>query len=96
MKKLLSALVMVILLSVLLSFAAFADDGATVTLNGKSVPVWFLDSKAEGESYVTMSMSQGLSVYDGALYVLYESGALCFHDGKEIAPTDRIFKVTLP
>ncbi|MBR2479335.1 MAG: hypothetical protein IKB47_02905 [Clostridia bacterium] len=68
----------------------------TVTLNGKSVPVWFLDSKAEGESYVTMSMSQGLSVYDGALYVLYESGALCFHDGKEIAPTDRIFKVTLP
>ena len=64
----------------------------SVTLNGKSVPVWFLDSAALSEKYTTLPMSEGLAVYNGELYILFESGASYYKDDGGKNPTDRVWR----
>ena len=67
----------------------------TVTLNEKSVPVWFLDSKVLIEKYETMPMSEALAAADGELLILFESGAPFYKDDGGTNPTDRIFRMTV-
>ena len=62
----------------------------TKELNGKSIPVWFLDSTIDVKTYTNMPMSEALAAHDGSLLILYESGATCF-DGTN--PTDHVFKM---
>ena len=67
----------------------------TVTINEKSVPVWFLDSSIQSASYTSMPMSEGVAAYKGSLLILYESGAPYYKDGGGKNPVDCIFKMTL-
>lgn len=51
---------------------------ATAAINGRDVPVWFLDTQAEKEHNSRLSivpMSEGIVDVDGELYVQLESGA---------------------
>lgn len=64
----------------------------SVTLNGKSVPVWFLDSAALATKYTSLPMSEGLAEYNGVLLILFESGASCYKDDGGKNPTDRVWK----
>ena len=65
-----------------------------VTLNGVSVPVWFLDGDLLTEKITNLPMSEGVAYMKNKLYVLYESGAEKYRvDGK--LPTDRVWTVDL-
>lgn len=51
---------------------------ATVSVGGRNVPLWFLDSQSEKESnarLVTVPMAEGIALAGNELYVLLESGA---------------------
>ncbi|MBQ7383662.1 MAG: hypothetical protein IJV72_02590 [Clostridia bacterium] len=67
----------------------------TTTLNGKSVPVWFLDSKLDCDSYTTPPMSEALAVYGDSILVLFESGASYYKDNGGMHPTDKVWKMTV-
>ncbi len=47
----------------------------TVTVAGKEVNLYFLDSSARTDSLKALPRSEGVDVYDGKLLVLYESGS---------------------
>lgn len=67
-----------------------------VTLNGVSVPLWFLDSKTEVKSYTAPPMSEGLAARDGKLYILFESAAEKYRlDGGKNS-TDRVWVMQMP
>ncbi len=63
----------------------------TVTLNGKSIPLWFLDSKVTRKSYTAPPMSEGLAAKDGKLYILFESGADKYRNDGGKYPTDMVW-----
>ena len=65
-------------------------------LNGKQVPVFFLDGKINREFYDAPPMSEGLAAQDGKLYILFESGAEKYHLGGGKNPTDRVWEMTMP
>ncbi len=67
---------------------------ASITVNGKSVPVWILDGTFLKTSYTLMPMSEGLSSYKGKLLVVFESGTLKYNNATN--PTDHVWSVTLP
>ncbi len=67
---------------------------ASITVNGKSVPVWILDGTFLKTSYTLMPMSEGLSSYNGKLLVAFESGTLKYNNATN--PTDHVWSVTLP
>lgn len=67
----------------------------SVNLLGQNVPVWFLDAKNQTKSYKTAPMSEGLAAYDGAILVLYESGATPYRTGGGKNPTDRVWKMKI-
>lgn len=62
-----------------------------VTLNGKQVPLWFLDTTVKSKSYTAPPMSEGLASKNGKLYILYESGADKYRNDGGKYPTDRIW-----
>ncbi|MBO5269692.1 MAG: hypothetical protein J6B77_02825, partial [Clostridia bacterium] len=66
-----------------------------IKINDTLVPVWFLDSKAEAGSYVTMPMTEGLATHNGDLLILYESGASYYKDNGGKNPTDRVWRMDL-
>ena len=68
---------------------------AKVSLNGKSVPLWFLDGKVGCKSYSAPPMSEGLAAYDGKLLILFESGAAKYRNDGGKNPTDRVWKLSL-
>ena len=66
-----------------------------VTLNGKEIPVWFLDSKVKSITMKALPMSEGLACASGKLYVLFESGASNYRLGGGKLPTDRVWNVDI-
>lgn len=62
---------------------------ATVTVRGKQVPVWFLDSKNKKSQMEAPPMSEGLFETKDQLYVLFESGAAKYRTSSSYA-LDRI------
>ena len=62
-----------------------------VELNGKSVPLYFLDSKTPSKSIVTPPMTEGLAAMDGKLYILFESGADKYANGGGTDPTENVW-----
>lgn len=73
-------------------------DGAphrTTDLNGKSVPVYFLDSKLSCNKITAPPMSEGLASMNGELYILFESGADKYANGGGKDPTEHVWKMTV-
>ena len=68
----------------------------SVTLNGVSVPLWFLDGKTEARSFSAPPMSEGLAALDGKLYILFESGAEKYRLDGGKNPTDDIWIMEMP
>lgn len=62
-----------------------------VSINGKDIPLWFLDTTVNCTTYTAMPMSEGITVKDGNLYILFESGADKYRNGGGKNPTDRIW-----
>ncbi|MBQ4140764.1 MAG: hypothetical protein IJD70_05460 [Clostridia bacterium] len=67
----------------------------TTELNGKSVPVYFLDSKVPSVSVTAPPMSEGLAVADGDLYILFESAADKYANGGGKDPTENVWKMPI-
>ncbi len=70
------------------------DKDASVTLNDKSVPVWFLDSGVSVRNYNILPMSEAVASYNGKLLVVFETGTKKYRNAK--SPTDHVWSVTLP
>jgi len=69
---------------------------ATATLNGASVPVWFLDSQVACTSVTAIPMAEGITCIDGKTYVLFESGAKYYAESSTSKlPTDRVWVVDI-
>ena len=66
----------------------------SVTLNDKSVPVWFLDSNVFVKDYTVMPMSEGVTRYNAKLLVLFETGTKKYRNAT--CPTDHVWSVALP
>ncbi|MBO5415513.1 MAG: hypothetical protein J6A83_02640 [Clostridia bacterium] len=67
----------------------------TVKVNGKTIPVWFLDSKLDRTSYTTPPMSEALAIYGDSMLVLFESGASYYKNDGGLHPTDCVWKMTV-
>lgn len=72
------------------------DPHTTVTLNGTSVPLWFLDGKVEERDFDAPPMAEGFAAYNGRLYLLFESGAEKYRLDGGKNPTDRIWVMKMP
>lgn len=66
-----------------------------VTLNGKSVPLYFLDGKTPSKSVVAPPMSEGLAAMEGKLYILFESGADKYANGGGKDPTENVWTMII-
>ena len=83
--------------SALLSYALDLSrtPALTVPVGNAQVPCWVLDSACAGTHLTAMPMTEALSLApDGGIYVLFESGAMHYSDGKN--RTDHIWKLALP
>ena len=68
----------------------------TTTLNGVSVPVWFLDQRVDCTSITAIPMAEGITCINGNTYVLFESGAKYYADSATSKlPTDRVWVVDI-
>ncbi len=68
----------------------------SVTLNGKEVPVWFLDSGVQVKSYSAPPKSEGVCSYNDKLLVLFESAATYYIETeKQSNRTDYVWSLTL-
>lgn len=70
------------------------EQDTSVTLNGKSVPVWFLDDGVYKQNYTLMPMSEGVTSYNGKLLIVFETGTKKYHNAT--CPTDQVWSMTLP
>lgn len=70
------------------------EQDTSVTLNGKSVPVWFLDSGVHKKTYTMLSMSEGVARYNDKALILFETGTKKYRNAK--SPTDHVWSVALP
>ena len=69
----------------------------SVTLNGKEVPVWFLDSGVQAKSYSAPPKSEGVCSYNDKLLVLFESAATYYIENeKQSNRTDYVWSLALP
>ena len=62
-----------------------------VELNGKSVPLYFLDGKTPSKSIVAPPMTEGLAVMESQLYILFESGADKYANDGGTDPTENVW-----
>ncbi|UUZ85309.1 hypothetical protein LJK88_18135 [Paenibacillus sp. P26] len=60
-----------------------------VTVNGREVPVWFLDGNNQAEQMKLPPMAEGLFEWKGSMYILFESGAAKYRSSSSY-PLDRI------
>jgi len=66
----------------------------TDKFGGTPVPIWFLDGINQLHTVVMPTMSEGLAVNDGLMYVLFESGATAYiPDG--FYPVDKVYVTDL-
>lgn len=80
----------------LLSYALTPDGtgDTTVSLGGREIPVYILDSSRQTGSMTLMPMSEALCVTpDGNVLILFESGSMTYSDGKY--RTDHVWKAAL-
>ncbi|MBR5231009.1 MAG: hypothetical protein IKW00_02030 [Clostridia bacterium] len=68
------------------------EANAEVDVLGVKRPIWFLDKKSLDAAIIAPPMTECLCTVDGAIYVLFESGAEKYRDSKN--PMDRVFKLT--
>jgi hypothetical protein len=68
---------------------------SAVNLNGKMVPVYFLDGKLGCEKVQAPPMSEGLAYAGGKLYILFESGADKYANGGGKDPTENVWTMIL-
>lgn len=66
-----------------------------VELNGKTVSVYFLDSKLPCKKVTAPPMSEGLASLGGDVYVLFESGANKYAGGGGKDPTAHVWKMKI-
>ena len=64
---------------------------SAVRLNGKMVPVYFLDGKLNCQKLQSPPMSEGLAYADGKLYILFESAADKYANGGGKDPTENVW-----
>ncbi|ARU63660.1 hypothetical protein CBW65_23545 [Tumebacillus avium] len=64
------------------------------TINGTSVPSWFLDTTSRTSALVSPPMTEGVAFYNGYLYTLFESAATQYLDGGKY-PLDNIMQVNV-
>ncbi|MBL0385781.1 lamin tail domain-containing protein [Tumebacillus sp. ITR2] len=64
------------------------------TVNGTSVPSYFLDHNSCTTALTAPPMTEGLANMSGSLYVLFESGASSYTSGGKY-PIDNIYKVNV-
>lgn len=81
--------------SSLYTYEINSEAHTSVKLNGKDIPVWFLDSTNDVKAYTTLPMSEAVAEYNGKLLVLYESGSGKYIDSA-LDPTDRVWELTFP
>lgn len=65
------------------------------TLNGVSVPVYFLDGKLSCNKVKALPMSEGIAYSEGKLYVLFESGADKFANDGGKNPTENVWTIEM-
>lgn len=70
------------------------DQHSAATVNGKSVPVWFLDGKSLKSEMTAFPMAEGIIVQHGLLNVLFESGASEYCDSCKY-PVGNIWGINL-
>lgn len=68
------------------------EPDATADVNGVTVPIWCLDKGVRTGALICPPMTECLTTVDGAVYVLFESGANKYKDSKN--PMDRVFMLT--
>ena len=68
---------------------------STTNLNGKQVPVFFLDGKLPCETVQAPPMTEGLAYADGVLYILFESGADKYANGGGKDPTENVWTMNI-
>ena len=69
---------------------------AQAELNGKTIPIWCLDSGVKTGALSAPPMTEGLVTIDDEVYVLFESAAQKYMDPKNpsVNPIDRVFRLT--
>lgn len=72
-------------------FEAPAD--AELDIAGEKVPMYVLDSAREVKRLTAMPMTEGLTLTDGGVLVLFESGAMKYSDGR--FRTDKVWELNL-
>lgn len=66
---------------------------AKLSLAGEQIPMYVLDSAREFKAITAMPMTEGLTLTDGGVLVLFESGAMKYSDGK--FRTDKVWELNL-
>lgn len=66
----------------------------TFTVSGKKVPLWFLDGNNMLLNMQTLPMSEGITVFNDKLYIVYESGTKYYSEGI-VNPTDCVWSIDL-
>lgn len=72
-------------------FEAPAD--AELDIAGEKLPMYILDSAREVKALTAMPMTEGLTLTDGGVLVLFESGAMKYSDGR--FRTDKVWELNL-
>ncbi|MBO5701685.1 MAG: hypothetical protein J6S71_04535 [Clostridia bacterium] len=67
----------------------------SVKLNGKMIPVFFLDGKLPCETVQAPPMTEGLAYADGKLYILFESGADKYANDGGKDPTENVWTMKI-
>lgn len=72
------------------------EPDATAELGGVTVPIWCLDKGVRTGAIICPPMTECLCTVDGAVYVLFESGANKYMDPANASknPMDRVFALT--
>ena len=69
----------------------------SITINGKEVPVWYLDTLVQKKNYSAPPKSEGICSYNDKMLVLFESAATYYiKNEKQSDRTDYVWSVTLP
>ena len=74
-------------------FSMEGESQATVTIGDKIVPAWGL--KTAVQDYVAPPMTEGITVYNDKLLILFESATLSYIKEGAINPTDHVWSMDL-
>lgn len=71
------------------------DPDTYTALNGRQIPVWFLDKTTQISSLMAPPMTECLCTFDNGIYVLFESAANTYMNpsNPSVNPIDRVFRI---